>query len=422
MPQGKGELELHWGSTLFHIEDIPFESNFRDFPNTPYPFLDRVMPLCASPSSHHGCLLGRWCRDSIQIWPSGCETPSGTWFRAVCLSPPTARFGRPVCMSRHWRISPSLRATARRRTRRIHCPPFASRSSRLRPRSHVRRRVALEGGEKEGLARLRAYVWEKGGLDEFSRRRYDLFGSNFSSKLSPWLASGCLSPRRVWREIAVYENRRGPIKSTEEMKYILAYRDWTKFVAHKYGSMIFYRVSAFFSPSPSSGMQAGVIGNPISSRFRWKRNDAMVQRWKDGLTGVPFVDAAMRELKQTGYISNRSRMVAANFFATEMRTDWRLGAAHFETYLIDYDVCSNWVNWLVAANLLNEKNLYLNVVQQSTGLDPDGSYIRRWVSEVASLPDRWIHRPWEAPEEILEKCDVVLGKSYPEPIPGNYMR
>ena len=115
-------------------------------------------------------------------------------------------------------------------------------------------------------------------------------------------------------------------------------------------------------------------------------------------------------------------MVAANFFATEMRTDWRLGAAHFETYLIDYDVCSNWVNWLVAANLLNEKNLYLNVVQQSTGLDPDGSYIRRWVSEVASLPDRWIHRPWEAPEEILEKCDVVLGKSYPEPIPGNYMR
>ena len=115
-------------------------------------------------------------------------------------------------------------------------------------------------------------------------------------------------------------------------------------------------------------------------------------------------------------------MIAANFFTTEMRTDWRLGAAHYESCLIDYDVCSNWVNWLIAANLLNEKNLYLRVVQQSMELDPDGSYVRRWVPEVASLPDLWIHRPWEAPEEVLQKSNVVLGTSYPEPIPGRYIK
>ena len=130
----------------------------------------------------------------------------------------------------------------------------------------------------------------------------------------------------------------------------------------------------------------------------------------------------MRELKETGYISNRGRLVVSNFFAAELWQDWRIGAAHFESCLIDYDAASTWVNWLISANLLNERNLVLNPVKKSMELDPDGVYIRRWVPEVASLSRRWIHSPWTAPPEELEKAGVVLGHTYPRPVKGKYLQ
>lgn len=138
------------------------------------------------------------------------------------------------------------------------------------------------------------------------------------------------------------------------------------------------------------------------------------------MTGVPFIDAVMRELKETGYIANRGRLISANFFTAEMKMDWRLGAAHFESCLIDYDVTSNWVNWLIAANLLNERNLYMHVVKYSMELDPEGDYIKRWVPELASLPTRYIHRPWKASHDLLKKCGITLGQTYPTAIQGKY--
>lgn len=161
-----------------------------------------------------------------------------------------------------------------------------------------------------------------------------------------------------------------------------------------------------------------MIGQQGLSRFQWKKDNEGLQRWKDGFTGVPLVDAAMRELKETGYISNRSRFISANYFATELRIDWRLGAAHFENHLIDYDVASNWVNWLQAANLMNERNLILHPVRQAMALDPNGTYVKRWVPEIVHLPIEWIHRPWKAPPEVLDRCGIVLGRQYPAPI-GN---
>lgn len=111
----------------------------------------------------------------------------------------------------------------------------------------------------------------------------------------------------------------------------------------------------------------------------------------------------------------------ANYFAVELQMDWRFGAAHFEQCLIDYDVTSNWVNWVIAANLLNEKNVHLRILKQSMELDPDGEYIKKWIPELSKLPPRLIHRPWLGDVQELSQYGVVLGRTYPFPISGRYL-
>jgi len=137
----------------------------------------------------------------------------------------------------------------------------------------------------------------------------------------------------------------------------------------------------------------------------------------EGTTGVPLVDAVVREIKETGYASNQARMIAANFFTTSMRMDWRLGAAFYERYLVDYDAASNWVNWLIAANLLNANNKDLNPIALGMQLDPEGEYIKRWVPELSGLHNRYVHRPWEAPEEVLRKSGVYIDARFLRVLP-----
>jgi deoxyribodipyrimidine photo-lyase len=270
----------------------------------------------------------------------------------------------------------------------------ASVDGREEPRSPEDRAVlAFEGGETAGLARLDEYLWEADALREYKETRNGLIGRNYSSKFSPWLNEGCLSPRRVNAAIDAYEDRRVANDSTYWLRFELRWRDFFQFQFAKHGG-------TFFTPG-------GIRRRDID----WSTDAEAFDRWKRGETGIPFVDAAMRELNATGYQSNRARQNAASFLANDCRIDWRWGAAYFETRLIDYDPASNYGNWAYVAGVGNDsRDRSFDVVWQAHRYDPDADYVRRWIPELDGLPPERAHEPWTLPPEQRERID------YPAPL------
>lgn len=133
------------------------------------------------------------------------------------------------------------------------------------------------------------------------------------------------------------------------------------------------------------------------------------------MTGYPLVDANMRELKETGFMSNRGRQNVCSFLAIDMKTDWRYGADHFETELIDHDVHSNWGNWCAGAGMTGGRLNRFNIVRQGQNYDPDGDYVRVWCPELKGLPREFIHQPWRMSKSQQEEFDVKIGRDYPKP-------
>jgi deoxyribodipyrimidine photo-lyase len=181
----------------------------------------------------------------------------------------------------------------------------------------------------------------------------------------------------------------------------LLVRDYFRLIAMKYGDKIFY--------------SSGTLGK----KRRWNTNSSHFQAWKDGQTGYPLIDASMRELKMTGFMSNRGRQNVCSFLAIELNLDWRLGAEYFEEALLDYDVHSNWLNWANGAGVsvctggrLNR----FNIVKQSMTYDKNGDYLRIWCPELRSVPNDFIHTPWLMNETEMKECGVILGRDYPSPI------
>ena len=247
-----------------------------------------------------------------------------------------------------------------------------------KPTEDERAALPFEGGETRALERLEEYVWEHDRLREYKETRNGLLGSEYSSKISAWLARGCLSPRRVYEEVKRYEDERVSNDSTYWLIFELRWRDFFQFQFVKHGA-------ALFAPR-------GIRDVPRDPRGRGER----FERWCAGATGVPFVDAAMRELNATGYTSNRTRQNVASFLVDVLGVDWRLGAAYFEELLVDYDVCSNWGNWAYQAGVGNDsRDRYFNVLKQGKRYDPDGEFVRTWVPEKEASPNP--HEPY-APE------------------------
>ena len=155
--------------------------------------------------------------------------------------------------------------------------------------------------------------------------------------------------------------------------------------------------------------------------FAWSENEDTpeVLAWKQGRTGYRFVDAAMRELYVTGTMHNRGRMIVGSYLTKHMMTHWRVGLNWFQDCLIDWDPAANAMGWQWVAGSGPDAAPYFRVfnpVAQGEKFDPAGVYTRRFVPELAALPDKWLHKPWQAPESILEEAGIVLGRDYPEPI------
>jgi deoxyribodipyrimidine photo-lyase len=161
---------------------------------------------------------------------------------------------------------------------------------------------------------------------------------------------------------------------------------------------------------------------PLRSRFEqfpWEDDPEGLDAWHRGTTGFPIVDAGMRELAATGWMHNRIRMVAASFLVKDLLLPWQEGAKWFWLHLVDADLANNTLGWQWAAGSGADAAPYFRVfnpVLQGERHDPEGEYVRRWVPELAKVPGHWIHRPWEARDDVLREAGVRLGADYPRPL------
>ena len=260
--------------------------------------------------------------------------------------------------------------------------------------------LRLDGGETAGLARLAAYVWDLDRLKTYKETRNGMVDPDDSSKLSPWLAHGCLSPRRVQAEIARYEAEREENRSTYWLTFELLWRDFFRLYGLKHGDRLFW-------PSGPKGARG------VSTRL----DHAHYRAWCEGRTGLPLVDASMRELNATGFMSNRGRQNAASFFVKHLDLDWRAGAAYYEALLVDYDVTSNWGNWAYVAGVGSDpRDRYFDVELQAKKYDPEAVFIRHWLPELADLPPKKAREPYRMTEAEQERYGVRIGEDYPAPI------
>lgn len=260
--------------------------------------------------------------------------------------------------------------------------------------------VDFLGGESVAIDRLHHYLWETDAIATYKETRNGLLGADYSTKFSVWLALGSLSPRHIFWEVKRYENERTSNNSTYWVLFELIWRDYFRYVAMKYGNQIFYE----------GGIQ--------NKNIRWKQDKQLFRAWKEGKTGVPFVDANMRELAATGFMSNRGRQNVASFLTKDLHLDWRLGAEWFESMLLDHDVCSNYGNWLYSAGIGNDprEDRKFNVVKQGFDYDSEGDYVRTWVPELKNVHGGSVHIVWTLSRGILEKAGVTLGETYPNPV------
>lgn len=257
--------------------------------------------------------------------------------------------------------------------------------------------LQFQGGEIAGIERLKDYFWQQDCLKDYKQTRNGLLGANYSSKFSSWLALGCLSPRYIYDQVEQYEEKRVKNDSTYWLIFELLWRDYFRFICLKHGNKIFY--------------QSGLQGIDIP----WQENEKQFEQWRTGMTGFPFVDANMREIAATGFMSNRGRQNVASFLTKNLGINWQMGAEWFESWLIDYDVCSNWGNWNYVAGIGNDgrQNRYFNIVKQSKNYDPQGDYLRHWIPEIASVRGDKIHEPWTLSTQEQKQFGVKLGRDYP---------
>ncbi len=259
--------------------------------------------------------------------------------------------------------------------------------------------IRFRGGETEGLLRLEYYLWETDLIKTYKETRNGLIGGDYSSKFSPWLAQGCLSPKQIYWEIKKYEAERGKNKSTYWLIFELLWRDFFRLMGKKYGNLIF---------------QKGGTKQEINTRLR--DNYDLLNLWMEGRTGIPFIDANMRELAQTGFMSNRGRQNVASFLVNDLKVNWQLGADYFESILIDYDPCSNWGNWNYVAGVGSDprEDRYFNILRQAQRYDGNGEYVKKWLPELENVPSSKVHRPDTISFQQQGEWGVKIGAHYPK--------
>ncbi|MFD2550680.1 DASH family cryptochrome [Bizionia sediminis] len=231
--------------------------------------------------------------------------------------------------------------------------------------THPKSAFPFLGGETEASKRLNAYVFESKKIEVYKKTRNGLLGVDYSSKFSAWLANGCISARQIYWAVKNFEKLHLKNQSTYWLIFELIWRDFFKYIALQHGSDIF--------------KLAGIT----KQEYTWKTHAYAIKQWCAGTTAEPFVNANMIELNKTGWMSNRGRQNVASYFAKTQALDWRIGAAYFESLLIDYDVHSNYGNWLYVAGVGNDpRNRTFNVKLQADRYDSHGKFQKTWLQNI----------------------------------------
>jgi deoxyribodipyrimidine photo-lyase len=246
-------------------------------------------------------------------------------------------------------------------------------------------------GSHDAEKALREFVKNREKEYGEMRDRPDIFGT---SRLSPYLHFGEISPREVYYEA----------KKSKEAEVYIRQLYWREFAHH----LLYY-----FPTTPTNPLR------PEWSHFEWDRSPKLLKAWQNGLTGYPLVDAGMRELWTTGWMHNRVRMVVGSFLIKDLFIHWVEGAKWFWDTLVDADLANNTMGWQWVAGCGADASPYFRIFNPTTQgekFDPDGKYIRKWVPELEKLEDKYIHEPSKAPPLVLRAAGVTLGKTYPYPI------
>ncbi len=254
-------------------------------------------------------------------------------------------------------------------------------------------------GEDGAGARLDRFL--EAAIDDYPKAR-DYPGVEGVSRLSPHLHFGEISPRQIWHAVtgmsASARSEKGADKFLKEI-------GWREFAHH---------VLYHFPKTPDEPLYEKYAD------FPWRESHAaLLKAWQRGQTGFPIVDAGMRQLWVSGWMHNRVRMIVASLLVKNLRIPWQKGARWFWDTLVDADLANNTLGWQWSAGCGADAAPYFrifNPVTQSAKFDGSGAYLRKWVPEIAALPDRWIHEPWNAPEEVCKEANFRPGKDYPEPV------
>jgi len=256
--------------------------------------------------------------------------------------------------------------------------------------------AAWSPGEADARQQLSEFIAT--GLDAYSEGR-DRPDRPFVSRLSPHLHFGELSPNQAW--YAIKAARPEPDNNADRFLAELGWREFSYNLLYHEPTLVDRNLQRKFD------------------RMTWPTDERLLAAWQRGRTGIPFVDAGMRQLWRTGYMHNRVRMVVGSFLVKNLQQDWRSGARWFWDTLVDADLANNSASWQWVAGTGADAAPYFrifNPVTQGRKFDPEGQYVRSYVPELARLPDKYLHCPWEAPEEILLAAGVRLGDTYPLPV------
>jgi deoxyribodipyrimidine photo-lyase len=262
-------------------------------------------------------------------------------------------------------------------------------------------RDAWQPGEAGARARFQAFLDEDIAGYADDRDRPD---RAVTSRLSPHLHWGEMGPRQLWHAAMHRVGSGAGAPLQKAIDKFLSEVGWREFAHH----LLFH-----FPDLPEENWKHAFDG------FGWRDDPDALRAWQRGRTGYPLVDAGMRELWATGWMHNRVRMVAASFLIKHLLVDWRAGADWFWDTLVDADLANNAASWQWVAGCGADAAPYFrifNPVAQGEKFDPDASYIRRWVPELARLPDAYVHRPWDTPADVCRAAGFVPGESYPPPI------
>ena len=257
-------------------------------------------------------------------------------------------------------------------------------------------RSRFKGGETEGLKRLEYYTFGQDLVRTYKKTRNGMLRDDDSTKLSPYLAVGSLSPRTVYERVRAYEKARTKNDSTYWVIFELLWRDFFTFMHLKHGNRFFHAY--------------GMRGRHVP----WSSDQTLFNAWKNGETGYPLVDAAMNELRTTGFMSNRARQNVASFLTKNLGIDWRMGAEWFESLLIDHDVSSNYGNWQYVAGIGNDQRefRFFNVMTQGKRYDPSGTFAKHYIPALRGVNGSLVYE-LPAMDDAFAR---MLAPDYREPI------